>query len=80
VAAAKEHDIPFQARAMPRGTGTDANAMQLSRGGVATAIIGIPNRYMHTPAELVSLKDVQWASQLIAEWVATLTPETSFIP
>jgi endoglucanase len=65
---------------MPRGTGTDANAMQLSRGGVATAVIGIPNRYMHTPVELVSLKDAEAASKLIAEWVCGLKAKPSFIP
>jgi len=80
VAAAKKHKIPIQHYAMPRATGTDANAMQLSRGGVATAVIGIPNRYMHTPVELVSLKDVEHCAKLIAEWVAGLESGTLFIP
>ena len=80
VATAKKHKIPIQHLAMPRGTGTDANAMQLSRNGTATAVIGIPNRYMHTPAELVSLKDVEAASKLIAEWVCGLSAKPSFIP
>ncbi len=77
---AKEHKIPYQNFASARGTGTDANAMQLSRGGVATALVGIPNRYMHTPVELVSLKDVEHASKLISEWIASLKSEPSFIP
>lgn len=80
VETAKAHKIPFQNFAAPRGTGTDANAMQLSRGGVATALIGIPNRYMHTPVELVSLKDVEHASRLIAEWIASMKSQPSFIP
>ncbi|MBL7646635.1 MAG: M42 family metallopeptidase [Candidatus Hydrogenedentes bacterium] len=80
VATAKKHKIPIQPLAMPRGTGTDANAMQLSRGGVATGLIGIPNRYMHTPVELVSLTDVENASKLIAEWILSLKANTSFIP
>lgn len=80
VATAEKHKIPVQHRASPRATGTDANAMQLSRSGVATAIIGIPNRYMHTPVELVSLKDVEEASKLIAEWVCSLPADASFIP
>jgi putative aminopeptidase FrvX len=80
LATAKKHKIPIQPLAMPRGTGTDANAMQLARGGVATAIIGIPNRYMHTPVELVSLADVENASKLIAEWILSLKSNTSFIP
>ena len=78
--AAKKHKIPIQSHAAPRGTGTDANAMQLSRGGVATAVVGIPNRYMHTPVELISLRDTEAASQLIAEWVASLKKNVSFIP
>lgn len=80
VDAAKKHKLPIQHFAMPRATGTDANAMQLSRGGVATAVLGIPNRYMHTPVELVSLKDVEHASRLLAEWIAGLKRNASFIP
>ena len=78
--AAKKAKIPYQMKAEPRGTGTDANAMQLSRGGVATGLIGIPNRYMHSPVEMVSLTDVEHAAKLIAEWVASLESKTSFIP
>jgi endoglucanase len=77
---AKKHKIPYQASAAPRATGTDANAMQLSRQGVATGLIGIPNRYMHSPVELLSLTDAEHAAKLIAEWLCTLTPKTSFIP
>jgi endoglucanase len=80
VATARKHRIPIQHVAAPRGTGTDANAIQLSRGGVATGLVGIPNRYMHTPVELVSLKDVENAARLIAEWVCSLRPDASFIP
>jgi tetrahedral aminopeptidase len=79
-AAAKSKKIAIQHNAAPRGTGTDANAMQLSRGGVATGLIGIPNRYMHTPVELVSLKDAEAASKLLAEWVAGLSADETFIP
>ncbi len=78
--AAKKHKIPVQHIAAARATGTDANAMQLSRGGTATAVVGIPNRYMHTPVEMVSLKDVEQASRLIAEWICGLKPNASFIP
>jgi len=80
VNAAKKKKIPYQMEAAPRGTGTDANAMQLSRGGVATALIGVPNRYMHSPVEMVSLKDAEHCAQLIAEWICTLHPRMSFIP
>lgn len=80
VDVATKNKIPFQNFAAARGTGTDANAMQLSRGGVATALVGIPNRYMHTPVELVSLKDVEHASELIAQWIVSLKADVSFIP
>ncbi|MBP8128921.1 MAG: M42 family metallopeptidase [Candidatus Hydrogenedentes bacterium] len=80
VRIAEKHKIPIQHRAAPRSTGTDANAMQLSRDGVATATVGIPNRYMHTPVELVSLKDVEQAAKLIAEWVCALKSDASFVP
>ena len=80
IAVAKAKKIPYQVAAEPRGTGTDANPMQLNRGGVAAALIGIPNRYMHSPVELVSLRDVENASKLIAEWIGTLKKNMSFIP
>lgn len=77
---AKTKRIPFQREAAPRGTPTDANAMQLTRGGVATALVSIPNRYMHTPVEVVSLKDLEWTAKLLAETVAAIGPRTKFIP
>jgi endoglucanase len=80
VQTAKAHKLPYQMMGAPRGTGTDANAMQLSRGGVATGLVGIPNRYMHSPVEMVSLRDVENASQLIAEWICTLKPGMKFVP
>jgi endoglucanase len=80
VQTAKANKIAYQMMGAPRGTGTDANAMQLSRGGVATALVGIPNRYMHSPVETVSLNDVERAAQLIAEWICTLKPGMKFTP
>jgi endoglucanase len=77
---AKRKKIPYQIAAAPRATGTDANVMQLSRGGTATGLVGVPNRYMHSPVELVSLKDAENASKLITEWVCTLKPGMTFIP
>ncbi len=80
IGAARKRKIPYQVAAAPRATGTDANAMQLSRGGVATGLVSVPNRYMHSPVELISLKDAENAAKLVAEWVCTLRPDTSFIP
>lgn len=72
--------LPVQYRSAPGGTGTDANAMQISRAGVATALIGIPNRYMHSPVELCHLDDIQGAVNLLAATLRRLDGKTSFIP
>lgn len=77
---AKAKRIAYQMEAAPGGTGTDANPMQLSRAGVAAALIGIPNRYMHTQVEVVSLSDLQGAAKLLAETVARIDRRTNFIP
>ena len=73
-AAAKAHEIPVQVRGAPRATGTDANAIQISRDGVAAAVIGIPNRYMHSPVEVVALADLERAARLLAEFCANRDP------
>lgn len=80
VDTAKKGKIPYQVEAAPGGTGTDANAMQLNRAGMATALVSIPNRYMHSPCEVVSLKDVENAAKLIAQAVARLDPKTDLVP
>ncbi|MGE4286167.1 MAG: M42 family metallopeptidase [Phycisphaerae bacterium] len=67
---AKKHGIEYQLTCNPRATGTDANAMQVSRGGVATTLISIPNRYMHTPVEIVSKKDMEAIIKLVVEFLA----------
>lgn len=80
VRTAKEEKIPIQIVAEARGTGTDANAIQLNRAGVATALISIPLRYMHSPCELLSLDDLEAVSKLLAACVGRITARTSFIP
>jgi tetrahedral aminopeptidase len=77
---AKTHEIPIQVRGAPKATGTDANVMQLSREGVATGLIGIPNRYMHSPVELVSLDDLDKAAHLLAEFCLSITPDLDWTP
>jgi endoglucanase len=79
-AAAETKEIAVQVRGVPRATGTDANAIQLSRDGVAAALIGIPNRYMHSPVEVVSLHDLQDAAQVLAEFCASVTPQMDWTP
>ncbi len=74
VAAAKQEGIPFQVEAINRATGTDANVIQLTRAGVATGLISIPNRYMHTPAELISLEDAENTARLLAAFCRSVDP------
>ncbi len=78
--AAGAVEISVQVRGAPRPTGTDANAIQLARGGVATAVIGIPNRYMHSPVEMVHLDDLDRAARLLAEFCLRATPEMDWTP
>jgi len=56
-------EIPYQMAASGRATGTDANTIQTSRGGVAAGLVSIPNRYMHSPVEMVSLDDLDRAAE-----------------
>ena len=72
--------MTVQVEAEPRGTGTDANAMQLSRAGVATGLVSVPLRYMHTPSEIISLDVADQAADLLAAFAQRLTPEMDFTP
>jgi putative aminopeptidase FrvX len=80
VSLAEREGIPYAVEASPRSTGTDADAIHLSRGGVATGVISIPNRYMHSPNEMIALEDVDHAVRLIAAFVRALSAETDFVP
>lgn len=77
---ARGNEIPVQVRGAPRATGTDANAIQLSRDGVAAGLVGIPNRYMHSPVEVVSLDDLNKAARLLAEFCTTANPQMDWTP
>ena len=68
VRAAKKLKIPYQVESDPRPTGTDARAIQIARGGVATGVVSIPLRYMHTPSEIVDLEDVERCVKLFVEF------------
>lgn len=78
LAIAKE--IPIQIGGIAKPAGNDANVMQISRGGQATGIVAIPNRYMHSPVEVISLDDLDNAAQLIAEFCLSLNAESDFTP
>jgi putative aminopeptidase FrvX len=80
VEAAEAEKIPHTIQAQPKATRTDADAIFLSRAGVPTGLISIPNRYMHSPNELVSLADVRHAIDLIAAFVRRLEPGVDLTP
>jgi putative aminopeptidase FrvX len=77
---AQQSEIAIQMRALPAAAGNDGNAMQIARAGVATAVVGIPQRYMHSPVEVCHLGDIEAAIKLIAATVADFERRTSFIP
>jgi endoglucanase len=77
---AKAGEIPFQLAASGRATGTDANAIQISRAGVAAGLVSIPIRYMHSAVEMISLEDVDRAADLLANFAAGLTGNDDFTP
>ncbi len=79
-AAAREADIPYQVSVSAGATGTDANAMQLNRAGMATGLLGVALRYMHTPVEVLSLRDVADCARLMAGYCRQVTPDTDFTP
>lgn len=76
VAAAKK--ISLQHEAMSSTSGTDTDAIFWTRGGIASALISLPNRYMHSPVEVVSLKDLEQIPQLLAAFAQSLTAGEAF--
>ncbi|OYV73199.1 MAG: endoglucanase [Gemmatimonadetes bacterium 21-71-4] len=76
--AARSAGIPYTVHAEGRTTSTNADAIHLARDGVATALVSIPNRYMHSPNEMVSLVDVEHAAALIAEACRGVDARTDF--
>jgi len=80
IRTARDEKIPFQIEAAPGGTGTDANAIQLTRAGVATGLVSIPLRYMHTSVETLSLKDVENVSKLLTAFILRLDDSMDFTP
>jgi endoglucanase len=80
VEAAEAEGIPYQFEAAGGGTGTDANAMQLNKAGMATGLVSVPLRYMHTPCELLALEDVENAARLLAAFTRRITPDMDFTP
>ena len=79
IAAAEREGIPFTLEADSRSTGTDADAIQFQRAGVATGLVSCPNRYMHSPNEIVDLSDLENCARLISAYVKGLDEGTDFV-
>lgn len=80
VKAANEAGIAIQIDAQASSTSTDADMIQVTRGGVATGLISLPCRYLHTGSEIASLKDIEESAELIARFVLALDSDTNVIP
>jgi endoglucanase len=78
-AAGEEAGIPFTVAASARYTGTDADAIHLSRAGIPTGVVSIPLRYMHSPVEMAQLDDVENTAKLIAAFAQKLSGDLSFL-
>lgn len=78
--SAKKNKIAFQPEPSGRLLGNDATAIQIARHGVASASIGIPNRYMHTQVEICSLNDLENAAKVLAAFIKSITDKTDFRP
>lgn len=77
-ATAEKNDISFVVQAAGRDTSTDADAIHIAREGIATGLVSVPNRYMHSPNELVSLEDLDRTAELLAETCRAVTADTDF--
>jgi endoglucanase len=77
---ARQHDLPHQVAALGRSAPNNASPLQLTRAGVATGLVQIPNRYMHSAVETVALADLDAAADLLAAFACALKDDDSFIP
>lgn len=77
---AEDEGIPYTVQASPKATRTDADGIFLTRAGVPTGLVSVPNRYMHSPNELVSVSDLRHTAELIAAFIRRLGPDTDFTP
>jgi endoglucanase len=80
IQTADQEKIAYQLHAYGKATGTDANAIQVNRAGVATGLVSIPNRYMHSPVEMISLDDIDHAADLLACFAEGLAGDADFTP
>ncbi|MBR5260224.1 MAG: M42 family metallopeptidase [Eggerthellaceae bacterium] len=80
VAAAEAEGIEYQIEAEPSVTGTDARAIQVTRGGIPCGLVSIPLRYMHTPTEVAALSDLEGAVKLLTRFALDLDEDACFVP
>jgi endoglucanase len=80
VECAEQEKIPFSIQAAPHDTGTDADAIYNALRGIPTGLVSVPNRYMHSPNEMVAREDLDRAARLLAVFARRLDPKISFIP
>jgi endoglucanase len=78
IEAAEAEKIPYTLSASARSTGTDADAIHVSRGGVPTGLVSVPLRYMHSPVEVVQLDDIENTAKLLAAFAMRIPPDASF--
>jgi putative aminopeptidase FrvX len=79
-ATAEAEGIPYAIEAASRDTHTDAEAIFNAHRGVATALVSVPNRYMHSPNEMIALEDLERTARLLAAFVRQLKPDSDFVP
>lgn len=79
-AVADDEGIPYTIQASPKATRTDADGIFLTRAGVPTGLVSVPNRYMHSPNEVVSVADLHNTARLIAAFIKRLRTDTDFTP
>lgn len=80
IEACTSGEIPYQLSAIGRGASNDANSLQITRAGVATGLVSIPNRYMHSAVEMISLEDIDHAANLLAAFVVGLSGSEDWTP
>jgi putative aminopeptidase FrvX len=80
VSTAEAEQIPYRIEAASRDTHTDAEAIFNAHRGVATGLVSVPNRYMHSPNEMVALEDLDRTARLLAGFARRLNSKTSFVP
>ena len=80
VRAAETENIPYSVAAAPGSTGTDADSIHTAHRGIATGLVSVPSRYMHSPNEMIDLSDLENAAKLLASFARSVTPDADFVP